>query len=293
MKQRLPHIPISLIDSITRQGIKLFHGTLGPEICLHGRSYKNLPHRHEYYMFFFIERAQGLSFTIDFKKYEIGDTENLLLCIRPGQVHFITSSSVIRLWFFNLTPVWVPEEYRKVFDEPFSPQPLVYLDNSQAQTLEQMCSLLQTQTQATSPFNQQITTSLTHALIGSIAGQFLARQTADMPASQSRFLQIARQFQEALADHYREVKSPMQYARMLNYSLSYLNEAVKDATGFPVSHWIQQRIVLEAQRELYYTDKDVKEIAFSLGYEDPAYFSRLFAKACGEPPLSFRRKYRE
>jgi AraC-like DNA-binding protein len=52
-------------------------------------------------------------------------------------------------------------------------------------------------------------------------------------------------------------------------------------------------VVLEAKRLLYYTDMDVKEIAFSLGYEDHTYFSRLFSKVAGIPPGAFRRKFRE
>lgn len=292
MKQEHPHIPIGHIDNISLQGIKLFHGKLGQEICWQGTSYKNHPHRHEYYMFFFIETARNLRFTIDFKDFEIGNAENILLYIRPEQVHFITSLADMECWFLNIASVLVSEAYRKVFDEPFPPHPIVHLDDHSVQPLKQMCGLLHLQIQASSPFAQQITTSMAQALIGRIAEQFLSRKTTDMSSLQPRFLQIAGQFQKALAVHFRQVKSPMQYARMLNYSLSYLNEAVKAATGLPVSHWIQKKIILEAKRELYYTDKDVKEIAFSLGYEDPAYFSRLFVKACGEPPLSFRRKYR-
>lgn len=52
-------------------------------------------------------------------------------------------------------------------------------------------------------------------------------------------------------------------------------------------------MIIEAQRLLYYTENDVKEIAFSLGFEDHSYFSRLFKKICDKTPLSFRKKFRE
>ena len=89
------------------------------------------------------------------------------------------------------------------------------------------------------------------------------------------------------------MKSPCQYADKLNYSLSYLNESVKSVTGFPISYWIHQQIILEAKRLLYYTDMSVREIAFFLGYEDHTYFSRLFSKVAGMSPGAFRQKFHE
>lgn len=56
--------------------------------------------------------------------------------------------------------------------------------------------------------------------------------------------------------------------------MSYLNECVKNITGFSVSYHIQQRIILEAKRMLFYTNKSIKEIAIELGYDDYPYFSK-------------------
>ncbi|WP_333863881.1 helix-turn-helix domain-containing protein [Sphingobacterium sp.] len=48
-------------------------------------------------------------------------------------------------------------------------------------------------------------------------------------------------------------------------SVSYPNECVKNVAGFSVSHYIQQRIILEAKHLLYHSDKLVKEVAIELG----------------------------
>ena len=61
----------------------------------------------------------------------------------------------------------------------------------------------------------------------------------------------------------------------------------------PVSYWIQHELVLEAKRLLYYSDLTVKEVAFALGYDDHAYFSRLFSKVTGMSPGSFRKSTHE
>jgi AraC family transcriptional activator of pobA len=79
---------------------------------------------------------------------------------------------------------------------------------------------------------------------------------------------------------------------MLHVSPAYLNECVKTTTGHSVSYWIQQQIILEAKRLLGYSDLSIKEIASGLGYDDYAYFTRLFTKAGGCTPARFRKKYR-
>jgi len=54
---------------------------------------------------------------------------------------------------------------------------------------------------------------------------------------------------------------------------------------------VQERIVLEAKRLLVYGKLTSQEIAFSLGYDDPSYFSRIFKKKCGVSPSEFAKQY--
>ncbi|ANF52236.1 hypothetical protein A0O34_17680 [Chryseobacterium glaciei] len=89
------------------------------------------------------------------------------------------------------------------------------------------------------------------------------------------------------------LESPSFFAKKLNISTSHLNDCVNSNTGKSVTYWLQNAMIVEAQRLLYYTDNDVKEIAYNLGFEDHSYFSRLFKKISNETPLSFRRKFRE
>lgn len=99
---------------------------------------------------------------------------------------------------------------------------------------------------------------------------------------------LTHQFKSLLQKHFKTIRTPKDYANRLNISPAYLNQVVKKQTGMPLSYWIQQEIILEAKRLLFFTNHSIKEIAFILGYEDPGYFSRLFTKSTGITPLSFR-----
>ena len=55
---------------------------------------------------------------------------------------------------------------------------------------------------------------------------------------------------------------------------------------------IKNRLLLEAKRYLAHSELSAKEIAYKLGYEDEAYFSRFFNKHAGNTPIHFRKLYR-
>ncbi|MCD8539823.1 MAG: helix-turn-helix domain-containing protein [Leadbetterella sp.] len=127
-----------------------------------------------------------------------------------------------------------------------------------------------------------------NALVGLVASQFLKQFKSN--DTLSRFEIVTKAFKAILEKNFTTAKRPAEYAERLNISTPYLNECVKNTTGFSVSHHIQQRVILEAKRLLYHSDKSVKEIATELGYDDYPYFSRLFTKVTGMTALAFRNK---
>jgi AraC family transcriptional activator of pobA len=51
---------------------------------------------------------------------------------------------------------------------------------------------------------------------------------------------------------------------------------------------VQDRKMLEARRALLYSNMTVAEIAYHLGFDEPAYFTRVFTRHAGVSPRSFR-----
>lgn len=84
-------------------------------------------------------------------------------------------------------------------------------------------------------------------------------------------------------------KSPKQYANHLAIHVNYLNRSVKEITGKATSQIIAQRLTTEAKDLLRQTTWSVAEIAYSLGFDQPSYFSKFFKKITGKTPKHYRK----
>jgi transcriptional regulator GlxA family with amidase domain len=64
------------------------------------------------------------------------------------------------------------------------------------------------------------------------------------------------------------------------------------ATGFAPIAYVQRLRVEEAKHRLERTDTPIDEISWTIGYEDPAFFRRLFRRVTDITPGEYRRKFR-
>ena len=104
-------------------------------------------------------------------------------------------------------------------------------------------------------------------------------------------LDIIRQFNMLVEDHYRTQHSVKFYADQVNRSPKTLSNLFAIYNHKSPQAVIQERIMLEAKRLLLYTDKSSKEIAHELGFEDAAYFSSFFKKNANLSPTEFRSSW--
>lgn len=100
------------------------------------------------------------------------------------------------------------------------------------------------------------------------------------------------QVKQLVEEHFRAMKRPADYADLLSLTPKFLSTLVKKNFHKTLTELIQERVIIEAKRELALTEKLVKEIADELGYEDEYYFSRLFKQVTGVSPAQFRKDYR-
>lgn len=101
-------------------------------------------------------------------------------------------------------------------------------------------------------------------------------------------LDTVRMFNLLLEGHFKTEHEVQFYANALNKSPKTLVNLFALLNYPPPSKLIQERIILEAKRHLYYTTKSAKEIAYILGFISPAHFSRFFKQHTGSSISLFR-----
>ena len=110
-------------------------------------------------------------------------------------------------------------------------------------------------------------------------------------AQQNNDVEFFRRFTQLVEANYKSKHNVADYADILAVAPKTLTHKFKRMKLPQPNEIIKRRIILEAKRLLVHTSRSAKEIAYDLGYEDPAYFSRLFYIKTGETPFGFKNKY--
>lgn len=95
---------------------------------------------------------------------------------------------------------------------------------------------------------------------------------------------LERQFPIDSPEEALRLKTANDYAQSLSVHANHLNRSVKEVTGKTTTTLISERITKEARALLQHTDWNIAEVAYSLGFEYPAYFNQFFKKQTGLTP---------
>lgn len=102
-------------------------------------------------------------------------------------------------------------------------------------------------------------------------------------------IELIRKFNYLVDLHFREKRKVSNYAEMLFKSPKTLSNLFAIYNHKSPQQVIHERIALEAKRLMHYTDKQNQEIAFELGFNDAAHFSRFFKNISGISPSQYRQ----
>jgi AraC-like DNA-binding protein len=100
---------------------------------------------------------------------------------------------------------------------------------------------------------------------------------------------VLQNLKEAIEKDFKSKHTPGDYAIMLNISSNALARITKSYFNKTLTNLITERIIIEAKRELFLTNKSIKEVAYELGYDDEYYFSRFFKKNANISPQVYRQ----
>ncbi|MBB3697554.1 AraC family transcriptional regulator [Flammeovirga yaeyamensis] len=245
------------------------------------------PHRHDFYTLVFTEKAKG-THKIDFNAYPLEDKS--LFFISPGQVHQIIEEkksygyalvfSADFLAYNNISTSFI--EDLNLFNDfedspPLKPSDIQFEEIRQ--TIEKIFSIHQS---GMSYELEAIGALLKYILI--LCTNSCNLSSDDISSSKS----LLKQFKGLIEEHYKKEHHTSFYAELLHITPDHLNKVVKMQSGKSAKEHIQSRITIAAKRLLYFSDLTNKEIAFELGFSEPANFSAFFKKCVGMSPSQFK-----
>lgn len=247
-------------------------------------------HRHEYFEVFIFEKGGG-THLIDFEELPILDHN--IHFVTPGQVHQVRRSPFAlgyvlifseEFFYFNQNQ----EDF--LFKLPFfyyrAGKPSLELPSEAFSICFDLVLQMDRAFKESSQLKQAILQSYLQIFLYRCVDFHLRTNTAQELKSPgwNQF----QSFQLAVEQHFSTIHEVTGYARKLGMSPRQLNALAQKHAGCSAVSFIHKRIMLEAKRNLWFTEIPVSEIGFNLGFEDPAHFSRFVRKCSGVSPSALR-----
>jgi len=101
---------------------------------------------------------------------------------------------------------------------------------------------------------------------------------------------LMEKFRQLIDEHFLSLHKPSNYAGLLNITPNSLTKRCTKYFNKTPSQLINERLILEAKKQLHLTRQSIKEIAYKLKFQDEYYFSRVFKKFTKVSPQAFRDK---
>lgn len=246
----------------------------------HGRvAMRSEAHRDDYYILALLTEGFA-SVEIDFEMIEL-HAGNMLI-VSPCQVHGKPTADSWQVdgWILAFPPEMLSESEAEIIERySISPMPFS-TDTNLFNDICILCSMLE---------RNSGKSSIATILASAIKSLVISTLGSSGENASGRYRSITLQLRKLLDANLTAEKRPSAYATMLSISEVYLNEAVKGATGLSAGAYIRNRVIIRAKRLFAYTSLSAKEIAHTLGYDDYAYFSKLFKKSVGCNPSDYRK----
>ncbi|MES2520763.1 MAG: helix-turn-helix domain-containing protein [Bacteroidota bacterium] len=256
-------------------------------------SYFDHIQRLNYYSIIWVKNGNG-KVKVDFSEYDFG--ENNLLSFAPYQPFMLIEEEKVEGIALNFHPDFfcIHKHHQEVacngvlFNNIYQP-PFIELDELNRITFDMLLSQMKTEMQNPALAQYELLVSYLKILLIT-ASRLKASQQSETPKAVSDLKEpfILQNLKNYIEVHFKTKHSASDYADLLNITTKALAKITKTHFNKTLTDLISERIVIEAKRELYLTNKPVKEIAYELGYEDEHYFSRFFKNNASVSPQIYR-----
>jgi AraC family transcriptional activator of pobA len=239
--------------------------------------------------FIWIKKGRG-SLTVDFREYTF--SENVIYCLSPGQFRKVKAGSRLEGYYICLSADFYftikgEVDYFYSFDRVNGGRNTVIL-MPEAEGLYELDDLIQLMWKE---YHRNALARLD--ILSGFFKIFTLYISQNLPINswhQRRDEKTGKvmEFLDLVKKNFLTNRIVGDYAREMCLSPNYLNSIVKQISGFNASYHIQQYVILEAKRQVVSGNRRMKELAYYLGFDDCAHFSKYFKSKCGVNFSSFR-----
>lgn len=252
----------------------------------------NKPEQVDAYSIYWIKDGKG-TYNIDFKSYSFSGS--VLFFLTPGQVFTVASEKIkeaYKLTFkrdFYCIQTHDKEVacngilFNNIYETPFVHPCLKDIDKLDF-VLESLIEEFKSNETAQ---HDMLLAYLKQFIIHSVRIKKEDKQFIENSESK-----LFKDFSVLVEQNFKRLHSVTDYAKRLGVSPKSLTKHFQKLNLPKPSEFIKDRILLAAKRQLIYTNNSVKQIAFDLGFNDPAYFTRFFKKSNTKSPLQFKNDYK-
>ncbi len=250
--------------------------------------FKIKPHRHHELVQLFYLKKGAVEATFDGQTIQAQAPSLLIvpaMCVHDFQWTHEVEGTVLSLSSAILEPL--SQELKKEKLSLDSARAIALEENTQQ--LEQLLQLLMLEYQNPGEDSRsQALFSLIKLLI--IWLERNAGKQTEKGGSNHRQTQYFNQFNQQINRDFAKHRSVESYAEELGITSHYLNKLCQQLVQKKALQLVHERLLLEAKRNLVYSAQSISEIAYQLGFNDPAYFTRFFKRLTGQSPKAFKNQ---
>ena len=249
--------------------------------------------RLNYYSLIWIRNGKGTA-KADFSEYDF--VQNTLFAFSPYQPFMFQTDEQIQGIVINFHPDFfcIHKHHQEIacngvlFNNIYNP-PFVTVDENANSTFKMLFEQITVEMQNPALAQYELLVSYLKIFLIT-ASRLKAEQQTEIQINPEENKEpfILQNLKNYIETHFKTKHSASDYADLLNISAKTLAKLTKTHFNKTLTDLISERIIIEAKRELYLTNKAVKEIAYELGYIDEYYFSRFFKNNADISPQAYR-----
>lgn len=249
------------------------------------------PHQHDHFTLLFID-AGRCSLLIDGRDHELAVRD--VAVIRPGAVHALRMNEALQGTAIRFTTGFFSLRYNNNVLSEFAllrqgARPVLRLTPEEHSRWKVFAGFVRHEQDAQRRHSDRVLRSYLNIILTEL--DRLHQPDDRLAPSAERSLHFKR-FEQLLEEGFRTERRASAYAERLSITPNYLNKICRREAGRSTTELINDRVIIEAQRLLLYTDRTVAQIADELGFLNPSWFIARFKQATGHTPERFRASAR-